>query len=86
MTDPQAAAVAFAGKLGRLVFIGNASARTVAAAAGLAGLGQGDYRVRRFSTTWNEWEDLGSTSGAAIEAGIPITVGSGGFVLLEILQ
>jgi hypothetical protein len=84
MTDPQATAVAFAGESSRLLFIGNASQRTIAAAASLARVGEGDFGIRRFSTTWNEWEDLGRMSGGAIEAGIPVVVGAGGFVLLEI--
>ena len=84
VTDPQATAVAFAGEHSRLVFVGNASPRTIAAAAALGKVGHGDFKVRRFTTTWNEWEDLGAMSGSTIEAGIPIVVGSGGFVLLEI--
>jgi hypothetical protein len=84
VSDPQATAVAFAGERSRLLFVGNASPRTIASAAALAKVGEGEYKVRRFSTTWNEWEDLGTMSGSRIEAGIPIVVGSGGFVLLEI--
>ena len=83
-TDPHAVAVAFAREGSRLLFVGNASPRTIASAVALGKMGKGEYAVRRFSTGWNEWEDLGRMSGNAIEAGIPIAVGSGGFVLLEI--
>lgn len=84
LTDPDASVVAFAGKKNRLIFVGNASSRTITAAAALEKLGRDRYNVRRFSTTWNEWEDLGRMDGAKIEAGIPINVGAGGFVLLEV--
>jgi glycogen debranching enzyme len=84
VSDPETSAVAFAGERGRVLFVGNASPRSIMAAAALGGLGRGDFSVRRFSTVWNDWEDLGRMSASAIEEGIPIQVGSGGFVLLEI--
>jgi len=84
ISDPEATVVAFTGDRGSLVFVGNAGTRTSMTAVALANLGGDSYAVRVFSTILNEWDDLGRIGCEAIAAGIPIIIGSGGFVLMEI--
>lgn len=82
--DPQAVGVAFVGDGGRLLFVGNPQSRTSITAAGLEGLPEGAYRVRYFSSIFDQWEDLGRLTASDVARGIPIVAAGRGFALLEI--
>ncbi len=85
ITDPQATAVALAGEDRTLVFVGNPGTGTSVTAAAFAGLKNDAYRVRLFSTVWNEWQEKGQHSNEAIAAGMPLVIDAGGFAMVEIV-
>jgi hypothetical protein len=84
VADPAATVVAFSGEQGALIFVGNPSARTSMTAASLANLEADSYSARLFSTVWDEWQACGRLQKAAIEDGIALIVGAGGFAMLEL--
>ncbi len=84
ITDPQAAAVAFADEKRTLIFIGNALAQTVTTAASLSALPLPEHTVRLFTTVSNSWWDLGKRKREQIMNGIAVIIDAGGFALIEI--
>ncbi len=85
LADPSATVVALANDDRTLVFIGNSSPRTIATAAALDDAKNPHYRVRLFSTVWNEWEEKSRVARDVIVEGIPVVVDAGGFAMVEIL-
>lgn len=84
VSDPEATVVALAGDEGAIVFVGNSGERTAVSAVSYSGPEANECSVQLFSTVWNEWQEKGRSSKAAITAGIPVVIDAGGFAIIKL--
>jgi len=84
--DPNATLVAFADDDRTIVFVGSSDSQAVTTAVSFAATTTQTYKVRLFSTVWNNWQDLGELREADIAAGIIVIIDAGGFAFLEMTR